>query len=1320
MSWQDLSNLLQVMFREINQGQLPLDPVAIRQRYGDRIDELLSDPDISQEFVNLGNGIWSPRAYETIRILSNLRQRFQQAGNGVGLVDQLRAEIVPRRRPSINLDASQEHLIIQQYARICGYDSYSDFQITGWKKIYETIHQSQSIIITAPTGSGKTEVFLVPIMHHIAQSLVEGTDTPRYIFIYPRVELLKDQLKRVFEYSYRASELFSRQQRDLFQGPGGPFQHPVVVGVKYADIRAEFRETRRNRAVFDDDDTFLLVPECPITDGRLQLHRPSTQSNGITYLRSQNGIEYQTVLSRNDIRKAKPHILVTTLESLNELTLHPDFDSYLRSIHGIVFDEIHLYNSLYGAHVSQVICRLENLIGKKRKLVRIGSSATVSHPDRFAHSLFYGAEGTVKVHQPDTRWNEAVGLETIVFLRSPDPDQGGPPPQSTLVQTIMATGHAIIESGRKAIVFNDSIDNAARITQQVHDAETSRQLWSFRTLRNVLQYDQWVCGGCVPATCPIYLAGECWRGLIGGTQCDGEVPNLKEDDLSVAAVSSFHSTDFREYDVVVSTASLEVGVDDDRIQSTIHYRPPYSMFSFIQRRGRAGRQTGETAYTTVVLGRTASDEFYFRRRNRLMNGENFELPINPDNPVIRQMHARFERELGRIRDLRGSDIRAAIFDWMIEEFQQSVVIGNVFSRQWLQLASRDVGITSKQDQFRNWISEQHSLFKTYLNLRLVAQEIVEVVPSEQFERAVNFRENIDQLISSGDSESRDAVVEIAIDLRSGLATLSNEMLRAADNVEYQRLENLRQRLGKIVQSIQEVSSTRFDPHQIGSLYYFFNHLHETLNNGELGKRIINYVPGMIRLILQSLFHIGQVEYYVPDTYFQEVKPIVVETWTAAGRQEKELYLEDSTRLSSMLIPYKPFYRYFAEGEFMAVVRTENRREWVDWTTAPTEVRLRIFADGIGDRELNPRRISVRPIRADQEGHGIVRLCETCFSVHNYNRLSPCGCGATTRPVRLYSRALVDRTAEVHQSEQMTQTLHYCRDMEGTTRILGAIVEYRGEYEGRQATQSFVARYHSVRDEPQPLAYSLRTRGVKWDLSNVVERLIDDENLNQQLRRFDKVLSDELILHTAAHMLHKAVVSLSGVNDIVIEYALLNPGQQAVMIWERYEGGIGISEIIRGVFQGADSSDPIIGFYRELLYSALCPVHLARNNLTIDELFSHLSREWGLPEDDELIVSVVSETSAERRAQENLQAENIAACLDGCPTCIQTTQCFSGQEQHRDVSRLVAQEIIKCFFHQRLDLTQVQSTNAYLLDQGMPHLTITYHNEDEDLFDAVQF
>jgi DEAD/DEAH box helicase domain-containing protein len=74
------------------------------------------------------------------------------------------------------------------------------------EKAYESISSGHNTIITAPTGLGKTEAFLLPIMESIFYSEPNPLKRrgPFAIFIYPTKALAKDQLDKIRNYGYKS------------------------------------------------------------------------------------------------------------------------------------------------------------------------------------------------------------------------------------------------------------------------------------------------------------------------------------------------------------------------------------------------------------------------------------------------------------------------------------------------------------------------------------------------------------------------------------------------------------------------------------------------------------------------------------------------------------------------------------------------------------------------------------------------------------------------------------------------------------------------------------------------------------------------------------------------------------------------------------------------------------------------------------------------------------------------------------------------------------------------------------------------------------
>ena len=105
-----------------------------------------------------------------------------------------------------------------------------------------------------------------------------------------------------------------------------------------------------------------------------------------------------TQYQRQKMLKQPPHILITTPETLSILLVAPKFREKLSHVRYVIIDEIHsLAENKRGVHLSLSLERLQHLIGQ---YTRIGLSATVSPLEEVAKFLVgyeYGVERNCKI-----------------------------------------------------------------------------------------------------------------------------------------------------------------------------------------------------------------------------------------------------------------------------------------------------------------------------------------------------------------------------------------------------------------------------------------------------------------------------------------------------------------------------------------------------------------------------------------------------------------------------------------------------------------------------------------------------------------------------------------------------------------------------------------------------------------------------------------------------------------------------------------------------------------------------------------------------------
>jgi ATP-dependent helicase YprA (DUF1998 family) len=1340
MSWNNLYDLLRRIFAEINATNAVPSPAEVWDTYSSAIAPLRASPEVRGEFTQLSSSLLLPKAVEAARVLQHLRQRFGPSQEGRPLVGRIRAEAVLRERPR----RDQRRVMLtgeeREIAKLApaSFTDFSSFQVEGWGRVLGTISNREGLIIVAPTGGGKTEVFLMPIVYTIAQALQRRRrDVPRFVLLYPRVALLKDQLARILHYVSRAEQQYLSTRPYL---PGFADSHEIdegiVVGFQFHGIRSKAlgpQGTLSNPEVFDENRSFQTVDECPIC-GEGRLRAEDRRSRNVTRLRCTNhqcNATFRTSISKEDHRETHPHLLVTTAESLDRLYLDPRYEQYLPLITGIVFDEVHLYYSLYGVHIYNLIRRIEELRGDQ-PLVKIAASATVSSPERFAAKLFFGDENRpVAVHSADDYPLEPAGLESLYFLQSPE-EENRPGAAPTLIQSVMALGHSVLNGSDRALVFTDSLDMAGRLEAQIRNAETERWndngrrrgLWEFRTILDSISFRNQTCPASNPAACHnLYLEGECWRGILGGRACIQAISGLRERALNVVQFSGQQRGRYWEGDVVVATSALEVGLDDERIKTTIHYLPPRTVFSFIQRRGRAGHTAGGMAHTLMILGNTPSDHFYFFRRHRLVYGT-YELPLNPQNPIVRSMHDCLRDERQRMRQFIQQDrFQQGIWRWIWETLEHCHLIDRYYGQQ---LATQRSRLMRDQRGFvRGWIAREKAMLESYLSLRWMLQEIEAESPDELRDIAEGALRAINGFLANQGITAE----EVGQRLELLYTELSRIRFRETDPEACSSLQAIQDRVMRVWDALRQ-QAWGIELRHTEGLYDFFR----TLEGLYSQPWVLNSAPDVLKIVLQAMFylHLGledgdepadcpsRVDYFIPEAYFQETKPVVVEIrYETETDRPPDLHTEDVTDLATLLIPYKPVYRYHPHP-FLSMVNTEHNPSWVSPDRCTVTIHLR--AEGIRrGGALYPQKVYVRPLRSDDQGQQVVNICPQCYAVYSINRRRRCHDQAL-RAVKLYADPIVERGYQASQTRSISHTLRFLEGLQGATTVRGSdvraytVLRNNNEYTiTRNLFRRFQALYH------MPIRYSLATKGISWNLTDVVDCVLQDDNLRQQVEQVTiqgnrKSFDVDLVLHTAAHLLHKAVAAISGVNEQVLEY-WYDPDRREVAIWERYEGGAGISEI----FVEALRTNPV-EVYRELLASVLCPVNLAERDdwSSAEALRAELAETWRLSPDDDLITGTMREARAERQMQTQRQEEETRLTCrqnDGCPACLHTTYCTGRNDQPMAVSHLVGEAILRCLV-QRMNRDEAERLMTEAIGGNLVPPVILYADPQREVYDVL--
>ena len=255
---------------------------------------------------------------------------------------------------------------------------------------------------------------------------------------------------------------------------------------------------------------------------------------------------------RSKMLKVPPHILITTPETLSILLCAPKFRDKLKDVKYVVVDEIHsLADNKRGIHLSLTLERLQNLAGR---FTRIGLSATVHPLEKVASFLVgyeYGEVRNCKV--VDVNYMKQLDMKVLCPVEDiveSDPEDINKALYNLLHELISAHKTTLIftntRSGTESVVFN--------LKKKFEDKYNDDNIMAHHS------------------------------SLSKELRLEAE-NKLKEGELKV----------------VVSSTSLELGIDIGYIDLVILVSSPKSVSRALQRIGRSGHKLHDKAKGRILV-----------------------------------------------------------------------------------------------------------------------------------------------------------------------------------------------------------------------------------------------------------------------------------------------------------------------------------------------------------------------------------------------------------------------------------------------------------------------------------------------------------------------------------------------------------------------------------------------------------------------------------------------------------------------------------------------------------------------------------------------
>jgi hypothetical protein len=575
--------------------------------------------------VKTPSGGYRSRSAEIVRLLATLRQAFRSEAilQGRPLVLDYRLLQRPRRRPRRDIPVVHLSGVVAGKLGDAGRAALttlappmlSAFQEASTVGVLDALSSSDpcGIVVTAGTGSGKTLSFYMPMIAWLCDQPVAKEKGVLALALYPRVELLKDQLRALTAYALKLAaspRIATPLSLATWFGPTPESAYAIRQG-----WAGEWRETSAGyvcpylRCPSDDCEGDLVWPTAEIRAGTELLRCVSC------------GLEVPGTILRltRESALANPaRVMLSTTESLNRQLSSPAnlraFGISTRTLRAVLLDEVHTYEGTTGAQNAYLFRRLQKALG--RAPIWAGLSATLANAGDFFARLVNLDPGSVTVIEPKPEDLEESGAEYLLALRH-DP-HGSTGTLSTTIQTAMLMSRGLDpmvynpfnpgpESdgifGKRLFAFTDKLDSTNRLYWDLLDAEgwaypgTAKRNTSPLTLAHLRSDSQarLPVTQREPASTRDSLGQSWWLADHLGHEIDGDVQKR------VGRTSSQDSGVSGDAEIIVATASLEVGFDDDRVGAIIQHKAPHDVAQFLQRKGRAGRNAATRPWTVVVL-----------------------------------------------------------------------------------------------------------------------------------------------------------------------------------------------------------------------------------------------------------------------------------------------------------------------------------------------------------------------------------------------------------------------------------------------------------------------------------------------------------------------------------------------------------------------------------------------------------------------------------------------------------------------------------------------------------------------------------------------
>ncbi|MDG6929828.1 MAG: DEAD/DEAH box helicase [Nitrososphaerota archaeon] len=475
--------------------------------------------------------------------------------------------------------------------------------------------QRKPCLIIARTAAGKTEAFMIPILTRILELKRAKSIGVKAILFYPTKALASDQLQRFLEVAFWINKNIDdkitigvyhgdidekaslkiplplhcvKHEKDLEDGKltAGQVRLKIddegILGCPICHEKYPFIEANRYTVTLNPPDILVCTPD--IMNGIIMSDRTRHVFFGapteVTYCPNCK------LVLRNSPELCKDCNLPP-----QKLTISPSGPPDI-----ILLDELHLFNSIFGGNVANLLKRLQlamsHYSSSSKPAQLVATSATIKNPIEFGTNFFGKKVSVIETTDDDYDFDNPLS-KVVVFAT---------PRAYRMIDSVSYTLYNVLNrTNLRTLVFVNSLTQSSMLLNDI---------------KQRLSADA--------------------NTISLSDQVDGHTSNYTRQERAEIE-EKFNSGQIR---ALVATSTLEVGVDFKGLDGLILYGAPQNINNYIQRVGRVGRKNDAVVFVFLNPD-DPIDLYYFRNSLKLAADPTafIEYPPFPaDNDILARKH----------------------------------------------------------------------------------------------------------------------------------------------------------------------------------------------------------------------------------------------------------------------------------------------------------------------------------------------------------------------------------------------------------------------------------------------------------------------------------------------------------------------------------------------------------------------------------------------------------------------------------------------------------------------------------------------------------